>query len=109
RVLTEATLAEVVEIAVYLTCPLRCDDDRGVVRVGVLEELVYTWLDHLAGESTERPSSPRTIRSRSAAACSRSSLTTQWANSPCAASSCSATLSRASIASAESEARDSSR
>ena len=69
------------------------------MRVGVLQKLVYARFDHSAGESSDRPSSARTIPSSSPAARSRSSLTTRWANSSWAASSSSATSSRASIAS----------
>src|SRR5215213_2192932 len=102
RVLTEAALAEIVEVAVYLSRPLGGDDDRGVMRVGVLEELVYAWFDHSAGESRGKPSSVRTICSSRFAAWPRSSLRTRYLKSPCTASSCSAVSSRMSIASAES-------
>src|SRR5262249_47252535 len=51
RVLTKAALAEVVEVAVYLSCPLGRDDDCRVMGVGVAEELVNAWSDHSAGES----------------------------------------------------------
>ena len=59
------------EVAVYLTCPLGCDDDGGVLRVGVLHELVYAWFDHSAAESRGKPASARTICSSSPAARSR--------------------------------------
>src|ERR1041384_4367453 len=88
RVLAEATLAEVVEVAVDLSRSLGRDDHCGVVRIGVLEECVDAWMDHSDGESRDIPSSARTIPSRSSAARPRSSLTTRWANSSWAASSC---------------------
>src|SRR6478672_6576204 len=77
RVLAEAALSEVVEVAVDLTGALRRDDDGGVMGIAVLQELVYAWFDHSAAESSDRPSSARTIPSNSAAARPRSSLTTR--------------------------------
>src|ERR1700710_1777070 len=47
RVLTKAALAEAVVIAVDLTCPLGGDDYGRVVGVGVVEQLVNAWFDHL--------------------------------------------------------------
>src|SRR5262249_27932263 len=98
RVLAEAALSQVVEVAVDLPRPLRRDDDRGVVGVSMLQQLVYAWLDHSGRESRGMPSSARTIPSSSSAARPRSSLTTWWANSSRAAISWAATSSRASIA-----------
>src|SRR5262249_30733268 len=96
--LAEAAPSPVVKVGVDLPCPLFRDDDGGVMGVGVLQQLVYAWLDHSARESREMPSSARTIPSSSSAARPRSSLTTWWANSSRAASSWAATSSRASIA-----------
>src|SRR5947207_16024739 len=47
RELLVAALAERPVVAVELARPLRRDDDGGVVRVGVLQQLVDAWPDHL--------------------------------------------------------------
>src|SRR5262249_15259793 len=47
-VLAETTLTEVVEVAVDLPRPLRRDNNGGVMRIGVVEKLVYAWFDHSA-------------------------------------------------------------
>src|SRR4051794_27988598 len=82
RVLAEAALSEVVEVAVDLTRALRRDDDGGVVGIGVLQELVYAWFDHWRLSLDDRhagaaPSSPRTMPTSSSVAASSSSLTTR--------------------------------
>ena len=46
RVLLVGALAEGVVVAVELPRALRGDHDGRVVRVGVLEQLVDSWLDH---------------------------------------------------------------
>src|SRR3954470_24663608 len=74
RVLPEAALAEIVEVAVDLSSTLGRHDNCGVMRIGVLQKLVYAWFDHSASESSSR----RTTSTRSAAARPTSSLTTQW-------------------------------
>jgi hypothetical protein len=35
-----------VEVAVDLPSPLRRDDDGGVMRIGMIQKLVYAWFDH---------------------------------------------------------------
>src|SRR5829696_8145880 len=64
RVLPETALSEVVEVAVHLASALCRDNDSGVMRIGVVQKLVYAWFDHLAVES----SSERTVATSSAAA-----------------------------------------
>src|SRR6478672_7745754 len=77
RVLAEVPLTEVVVVAVDLTGALGSDDDRRIVRVGLRQQPVHSWLDHPVDECSGRPISVRTMRSSSAAARSTSSLTTR--------------------------------
>src|SRR5262245_27671349 len=58
RVLAKAALTEAVEVAVYLPCPLGGDDNRRVVGVSVVEELVNAWFDHSAPQCKRPPSRP---------------------------------------------------
>src|ERR1700709_1275132 len=66
RVLAEATLTEVVEVAVDLPGTLRRHDDGGVMRVGVVKKLVYAWFDHCGQCRGSRRRTLRLTRGRSA-------------------------------------------
>src|SRR3954451_9452158 len=122
RELVERPLTEVVVVGVDLASALGGDQHRGVIGVDVLQERVDAWVDH-AGEGTSRRaqarrpgarcyadltqswSSAATMPTSRSTASSRRSLTTTWRNSPWAASSDSATRSRAATPSSSSVPR----
>src|SRR3954451_7930925 len=108
RKLVEGALTEVVVVRVDLTGALGGDDDRGVVRVNFVQQLVDSWLDHPV-ESSGRRRASRTMPSSSPTAVSSRSLTTTWVNSGSAWSSSRAVASRRSTSSGASVPRPTSR
>src|SRR3954470_11741988 len=98
RELVERPLAQVVVVRVDLARALGGDENRRVVGVDVVEQLVDAGTDH--GVSV-----PRTRAASSSPASSSRSLTTTCSNSSAAASSSSATSRRRSTCSASSVPR----